>query len=175
MKGIGLRALAASAATMFLVLACSSSTASMPQTKTVKVSKTVVTQPPPVTPVAVSVCAVPADNHAFFAYDSSSLNSLDEPDLTDMAKCLSQGPLQQATITITGHCDPRGGVPFNEQLGMQRANTVAKLLQDGGVDASRITVKSDGKAGASTKEADWPYDRRVDIQISSPSMNGINQ
>lgn len=175
MKGMGLRALvAASAATMFLGLACGSSNANMPQTKTVKVSKTVVTRPP-VTPVAVNTCTVPAESHAFFAFDSAALNSLDQPELADMAKCLTQGPLQQATITITGHCDPRGGVPFNQQLGMQRANAVAQLLQDAGVDASRITVKSDGKAGASTKEADWPYDRRVDIQVSSSSMNGIKQ
>ena len=181
MKGICTRALtAASVAALLVGFGCSGNqtAAKAPMNRTVKVTKTTITETPPavvVVPVAVESCSVPAESHAFFAFAKYDLNKLDEPELADIAYCLTQGPLRQATVTLTGHADPKGSGPFNMKLGTERADTVAKYLEDHGVDSSRITVKSDGKAGASSDPADWPYDRRVDIVVSSSSMRGITQ
>lgn len=175
MKGIATRALtAASVAVMMVGLGCHK-THTTAMSRTVKVTKTTVVEKPAPVKVAMEACSVPGESHAFFAYDSYALNKLDEPELADIAYCLSQGPLKDATITLIGHCDPRGGVPFNEKLGMERANEVAHYLEAHGVESSRITVKSVGKAGASMDKADWPYDRRVDIEVTSKGMRGISQ
>lgn len=156
---------------MVTAVGCSNTPAKTPETTTrVEISKTIVETPPPTTvyviPVVLSTCSVPAESHASFEFSSVAIDKLDEPELTDIASCLTHGPLQAATVQLVGHTDPRGSKAFNEQLGMNRAEHVAKFLEAHGVASSRISVSSKGKEDAAAAKKDWPGDRRVDISIT---------
>ncbi len=129
---------------------------------------------PEVQPVLVETCSVPEQSDVFFAYDSADLTAVDTPQLSDIASCLTTGALAGTTITLVGHADPRGGVEFNQKLGMSRAEMTAKYLEKLGVDPSRITVKSMGKTGANPDPKEWAHDRRVDILIHVPSGGSGN-
>ena len=158
---------------------CGNSHAKAPEAETrVEVSRTVVQTPPPtrvvVIPVVLSTCSVPAESHASFEFSSDEISKLDEPELTDIAACLTHGPLEAATIQLVGHTDPRGSQAFNKQLGMSRAEHVAKFLEAHGVDKSRISVSSMGKEGAAKAKKDWPGDRRVDISVTMPGKAPAN-
>ncbi len=162
---------------MITAVGCSNTPAKTPeQTTRVEISKTIVKTPPPTTvyviPVVLDTCSVPAKSHAYFEFSSVDISELDEPELTDIASCLTHGPLQAASIQLVGHTDPRGSQAFNEQLGMTRAEHVAKFLEAHGVEKSRISVSSKGKQDAAAAKKDWPGDRRVDISVSMPGKAG---
>ncbi len=68
------------------------------------------------------------------------------------------------SIVIEGHCDERGSKSYNKKLGKKRAEAVKAYFVKNGVKASKITVKSYGKAlpvdTAHTEEA-WAKNRRA--------------
>ncbi len=108
-----------------------------------------------------SVCAGPAP---FFRLDSSDTVKAD-PTLQTLASCMSTGALKGRAIRLIGRTDPRGTEEYNEKLGLERAESVKRYLVKNGVAADRVQTSSMGKDDASPAPADWPSDRRVQIEL----------
>lgn len=51
-----------------------------------------------------------------------------------------------AKITVEGHCDERGSVPYNHTLGKKRAEAVKSYLIKNGVDFAKIKTVTYGKS-----------------------------
>ncbi len=101
-------------------------------------------------------------SHVFFEYDSYEIR----PDATDVlrsnARILNE-QYQDASVLIEGHCDERGTVDYNLELGKRRAQAVKDSLIDLGVRESRIRIVSYGKERPFCTESEpgcWAQNRR---------------
>jgi peptidoglycan-associated lipoprotein len=107
-----------------------------------------------------------SDKAPKFDYDSSDLSPAEKDLLSQLAKCLAEGPLKGRSIQLVGRADPRGEQEYNMQLGERRADQVKKYLSGLGVESGRVSDTSRGKLDATgTDEAGWRKDRRVDINL----------
>jgi len=101
----------------------------------------------------------------FFHFDSDRVSAHDQPGLYTLAICLKTGALKDSRIQLSGRTDPRGSVPYNEKLGLERAERVKAFLVGQGVATGRLVTSSLGKSGAEPGEDKWGTDRRVDIEL----------
>ena len=101
----------------------------------------------------------------FFHFDSDKISAHDQPGLYSLAICMKTGALKDSRIELTGRADPRGTVPYNEQLGLERAERVKAFLVSQGIATGRLVTASLGKADADPGEDNWGTDRRVDIAL----------
>jgi outer membrane protein OmpA-like peptidoglycan-associated protein len=101
----------------------------------------------------------------FFHFDSDRVSPHDQPGLYALAICLKTGALKESRIELTGRADPRGSIPYNEKLGLERAERVKAFLVGQGVATGRLVTASLGKTAAEPGEDKWGTDRRVDIQL----------
>jgi outer membrane protein OmpA-like peptidoglycan-associated protein len=100
---------------------------------------------------------------AHFATDSWQTQTADTAALRVDAESLKAHP--DVKIVIVGHCDPRASERHNQQLGLKRAEAVRDFLVAAGIDAPRISVRSDGeKRPISTKPDEFWLDRRVEFE-----------
>jgi outer membrane protein OmpA-like peptidoglycan-associated protein len=106
-----------------------------------------------------------SDAETFFAFDSTVVTSRGHDVLASVAKCLTDGPLRGKQLELVGYTDPRGTDQYNQELGLERAESVAKTLRDQGVDPTQVEVDSMGERTASNDASEWPTDRRVDIRV----------
>ena len=51
-----------------------------------------------------------------------------------------------STLLISGHADSKGTAAYNIKLSLQRANNVAKYFTDRGIEASQLSIKSQGES-----------------------------
>lgn len=100
-----------------------------------------------------------------FAFDSDAVREDAEAKLDGLAACLLRHPLEEESLEIIGHADPRGTEEYNRELGLSRADAVAGLLARYGVDPDRIDTYSRGEYFASRQPEDWPQDRKVVIRL----------
>jgi peptidoglycan-associated lipoprotein len=101
-----------------------------------------------------------------FDFDRSDLKSDEAVVLSQVAACLTTGPLKGRRLRLVGHTDPRGEAQYNFSLGEDRAARVERYLNALGVDATRIQAISRGKLDATgTDEVGWHIDRRVDVEL----------
>ncbi|WP_205599548.1 OmpA family protein, partial [Sandarakinorhabdus rubra] len=73
-----------------------------------------------------------------------------------------------ATLSVTGHTDRAGSQPYNQALGLQRAEAVQTALEAMGIERSRISIRSQGEDEMRVDTADGqrePQNRRVEIII----------
>lgn len=73
-----------------------------------------------------------------------------------------------AAVSIIGHTDTVGEDAFNERLGLMRAQSIAALLQQSGLQALELSVVSHGKRNLLVPTADNVPDarnRRVEVNI----------
>lgn len=71
-------------------------------------------------------------------------------------------------IAVVGHTDTRGSTSANFELALDRAMGVARMLQEGGARATRITVASQGEKMLAVPTANnvrEPKNRRVEIEL----------
>ena len=68
-------------------------------------------------------------------------------------------------LELVGYTDPRGTDEYNKELGLMRAESVAKCLRDHGVQPTQLEINSMGEAVASPDTSEWPRDRRVDVRV----------
>ena len=101
----------------------------------------------------------------FFHFDSDRISAHDQPGLYSLAICMKTGALKDNRVQLTGRADPRGSVPYNEELGLERAERVKAFLVGQGIATGRLVTASLGKAGAEPGEDKWGTDRRVDIEL----------
>ncbi|MDC4295768.1 OmpA family protein [Acinetobacter baumannii] len=81
-----------------------------------------------------------------FAFDRFDANSIEEG-TNSVTKIAEQIKKSQTTtpIIVSGFTDPLGKFGYNQQLSSQRANTVAKLLVQQGVEPSRIQIQANSQ------------------------------
>jgi outer membrane protein OmpA-like peptidoglycan-associated protein len=120
--------------------------------------------PPPAAPPAVSR-QVPVFNHVLFDFDKSVVKPEGVTEVGKVVALLKQYP--KDTVTVEGHTDNvnRSGDPqYNQKLGQRRADAVAKVLTDGGVDKGRVSTQSFGDtkpAVPNSSDANRALNRRV--------------
>jgi len=102
-----------------------------------------------------------------FPTGSAAVNSAFLPALNDLAASLRSYP--NSTIVVVGHTDDVGTAAFNQQLSLDRASAVARILVRYGVSSGRISyagrgyddpVASNGTAGGRAQN------RRVEVLIT---------
>lgn len=103
--------------------------------------------------------------------------STKEPDprvddyLDKLSKRLSQ---TEETVAITGHTDGAGTVPYNQQLGLERAKHVQDILISKGIKKERITIASKGElepVADNTTEEGSRLNRRVVLVLNKKSLS----
>lgn len=105
-------------------------------------------------------------NDVFFDYDKYNLTAESKSILEGDAAELKR--VQDAMVTIEGHCDERGTVSYNLALGEKRANAAKEYLVALGVSGSRINVVSYGKErpfDTGHTEAAWAKNRRAHLVV----------
>jgi outer membrane protein OmpA-like peptidoglycan-associated protein len=112
-------------------------------------------------------CNLPRDESPLFDYDEATLGDRGKQTLDGVAKCLKSGTLQNETVIITGHADPRGPETYNEGLGMRRAQVARDYLVNAGVPEARVRLRSQGEEQAAGSDAEsWQLDRRVEVEVA---------
>jgi len=98
----------------------------------------------------------------FFDYDQYAIRSDAVPVLEKDAELL-KGTYKDSGVLIEGHCDERGTVEYNMELGKRRAQAVKDYLVDLGIETSRIQIVSYGKERPFCTESKpncWQQNRR---------------
>ncbi len=100
-------------------------------------------------------------NDVFFDFDAYNLTSEAKGTLEANAREMKR--VNDAAVTIEGHCDERGTKAYNLALGDKRANAAKDYLVSLGVMSSRITTISYGKErpfDSGHDESAWAKNRR---------------
>lgn len=80
----------------------------------------------------------------YFDFNKSSIKPESRPTLDRAVKIMKDNP--RIRVRIEGHTDSVGSDSYNQQLSQRRADSVkAYLVQDGGIDASRIISSGRGE------------------------------
>lgn len=96
-----------------------------------------------------------------FAFDKSGLPENDRELIKQHAQYLLQHP--NYVLLISGHADNRGSMLYNQKLSEQRAQSVADLLIETGVPASRLRVSGLGSSVPRVSPDNWQENRRVEF------------
>ncbi|GAB03116.1 MULTISPECIES: OmpA family protein [Acinetobacter] len=82
----------------------------------------------------------------FFAFDRSNVNAIEQgsSSVAAIAERIKQSN-STGPITVAGFADPLGKFSYNHQLSAQRANTIAKLLVNEGIDVNRIQIQANSQ------------------------------
>ena len=98
----------------------------------------------------------------FFDFDQYAIRPDAVPILEKNAGLLKSAH-ENSSVLIEGHCDERGTVEYNLELGKRRAQSVKDYLVDLGIEESRIRIASYGKEKpfcAESKPTCWQQNRR---------------
>ena len=101
-----------------------------------------------------------------FAFDSSNLQSQFHPILNNVADTLNE--YNQTVIEVAGHTDSVGDSGYNQNLSVERAQSVANYLSGRGVMQQRMIVTGAGETrpiASNDTEAGRAQNRRVEITI----------
>jgi outer membrane protein OmpA-like peptidoglycan-associated protein len=101
-----------------------------------------------------------------FAFDSSNLQPQFYPVLDNVASTLNE--YNQTVIEVAGHTDSVGSDSYNQQLSVQRANSVAAYLSSKGIMQQRMITVGAGESrpvASNDSEAGRAQNRRVEITI----------
>jgi outer membrane protein OmpA-like peptidoglycan-associated protein len=101
-----------------------------------------------------------------FAFDSSNLQPQFYPVLDNVASTLNE--YNQTVIEVAGHTDSVGSDSYNQQLSVQRANSVAAYLSSKGILQQRMITVGAGETrpiASNDTEAGRAQNRRVEITI----------
>ncbi|MQY43582.1 OmpA family protein [Epibacterium sp. SM1969] len=82
-------------------------------------------------------------NDLTFATDSAQVSSAVRADLLKVADSLVRYP--SSSVQVIGHTDSDGDAGYNQGLSERRANSVADLIQAGGVPFNRIFTQGRGE------------------------------
>jgi peptidoglycan-associated lipoprotein len=119
----------------------------------------------------VTACKLHFDNQTEapkFDFDQFQLSSTDRDVLSQIAGCVTTGPLKGKRLSLVGRADPRGTSEYNLGLGDRRAHTVESYLQRLGLGTSQLGETTRGSLDATgTDETSWRTDRRVDVELAN--------
>ena len=109
---------------------------------------------------------VRAPQDILFAVDSATLQPTLVSDLGVLARNLQSYP--NSTVQVTGHTDNTGTAAYNQDLSERRAQSVAGVLYQNGVNPGRVQVVGRGESSpiaSNQTSAGRAQNRRVDIVI----------
>jgi outer membrane protein OmpA-like peptidoglycan-associated protein len=93
------------------------------------------------------------------------------PTADDIDRLTALGQLAKAMdgvkIQVSGYADPRGSQEYNAALSKDRAESVAAVLKNAGVNQDRIVIEALGANGASETGDldDYAFQRRVSVKL----------
>ena len=90
-----------------------------------------------------------------FAFGKSGYQDISHRGRTAISELVAQLHREHAKlerIEVVGHTDPIGSYAANQTLGLKRAQTVRRLLVDGGLPSTAITTRSAGSSEPVTDE-----------------------
>lgn len=98
-----------------------------------------------------------------------------DPRVDEYLEKLAKRLLQtEETVAITGHTDDSGTVPFNQQLGLERAKHVQDILISKGVKKERLSIDSKGElmpVADNTTEEGSRLNRRVVLVLNKKELS----
>ncbi|WP_425046708.1 OmpA family protein [Primorskyibacter sp. S87] len=109
---------------------------------------------------------VSVPNDITFATDSAEVNPALRSDLDRVAANLLKYP--DNTVQVIGHTDSDGEAGYNQSLSERRANSVADILQTGGVPYTRLTTAGRGEdapIASNLTDDGKAQNRRVEIVV----------
>lgn len=110
---------------------------------------------------AVSVSFLPS---VFFDTNSSTVKQVYKDRILVVARALKSNP--DLKIMISGNTDITASEPYNEKLGLKRADAVkAHLVKVYGIDAARLSTETKGEKDPMANNANNPMNRRVDFSV----------
>lgn len=137
--------------------------------------------PAPAPPLPVAAPATPPEHVEAALRRLGALNNVHFDRKADSISVASAGVLDSVAAvmkavpeiraSLIGHTDPRGSAAYNLALGQRRAQSVLSYLTAAGVDPSRLTIGSQGKAApvaVGSDVRDYALNRRVEILYSAP-------
>ncbi len=90
------------------------------------------------------------------------------PDDIDQLTKLGQfaGGMTDVKLQVSGQADPRGGEEYNTALSKERAEAVAAVLENAGLNKDRIVIEALGaKAGVTGNLDEYAMQRRVSVKL----------
>ncbi len=102
----------------------------------------------------------------YFAFDSAGLSDGTKATLDANADWLLNHP--GIHVLIEGHCDERGTVEYNLNLGQRRSDSVREYLVSKGIDSNTLHTISYGEERPLVEghdEAAWAQNRRVQFLV----------
>ena len=102
----------------------------------------------------------------YFDFDKYDLRDDTVSILKENAQWLQDNP--QYRIMLEGHCDERGTIEYNLELGAKRSNAVQNYLINLGLESERFKIISYGEerpADPGHNEEAWAKNRRVEFLI----------
>jgi len=106
----------------------------------------------------------------YFALDRDDLSPDARATLLGNARWLNENAA--FNIVVEGHCDERGSLEYNLNLGERRAKTVREYLADLGVSTDRVRIVTYGEerpADPGHNESAWGKNRRAESKAESKS------
>ena len=104
----------------------------------------------------------------YFATNDSSIRQEDFEKIIGHASYLMQNP--DKSLRIIGHTDQSGSWEYNQWLARQRAEAVAKVLVEYGVQPTQIHIESQGEDKPIAGLEHAIADRRVELEYGSDTQ-----
>ncbi|MBC7397062.1 MAG: OmpA family protein [Bdellovibrionales bacterium] len=103
-----------------------------------------------------------------FGYNDAKLPAANSARVRKIGAFLKKNNGSWKRVTVAGHTDERGSKAYNLNLAKRRADTVKKLLGEGGAPLSKIRAVGMGEDYPLNKghnEAAWAKNRRVELEF----------
>ncbi len=79
----------------------------------------------------------------FFGFDKYDIPQEERDKITALAEVMKMNP--SLTVELVGYADAKGPARYNRRLSLKRAKAVAAMLEEAGIEASRLTVRGEGE------------------------------
>lgn len=110
-----------------------------------------------------------------FAVDSSAIQPEFQTTLGSVANTLSQ--YEKSYVDVLGHTDSTGSDAYNQSLSERRANSVANVLANNGVQRARLATRGYGESqpvASNSTEEGRAANRRVELKIVPIRESDLN-
>ncbi len=107
------------------------------------------------------------ETNVLFKTAGASINRMQLPALRKIGALAAALP-PGAKVRIDGYADPRGPATFNDDLSLQRAQTVALALESAGCPQDRLVIEGHGSSGSTGARGDldaYALERRVTVRL----------
>jgi outer membrane protein OmpA-like peptidoglycan-associated protein len=107
-----------------------------------------------------------------FKTNDTQLTNSGQKRVAFLADWLANHP--EINIRLDGYADPRGNNNYNQQLSVQRAESVVQVLLANGVKSSRISVHGHGHSKSKAQSGnydEYAMERRVSIGLTRADEN----